>query len=282
VATDASSIPQPKTKNQKPRTENPPFVVHFVGAGPGDPDLLTRKAERLLRNCRCCIWAGSLVNPAILDLLPPGAERHDSSGMTLDQIVDVIVRCRDRGFDVVRLHTGEPSLFGAIGEQMARLDRLGIAYEVVPGVSSFQAAAAALRCELTAPEVAQTVVLTRAPGRTSVPAAHTLDRLAPLQATLCIFLSTDRIGEVAAALAPHYGPDCPAALVYHASWPDEQVLRGTLADIAGRVRQAGHTRTGMVLVGRALAGTAAESRLYAADFGHGYRRPGSSGAGDGA
>ncbi len=245
--------------------------VYFVGAGPGDPELLTRKAEKLLRHCQCCIWAGSLVNPAILDLLPADAVRHDSSGMTLDGIIAVITDCRGRGQDVVRLHTGEPSLFGAIGEQMARLDKLGIAYEVVPGISAFQAAAAALKCELTAPELAQTVCLTRAPGRTPVPAAHTLEKIAPLQATMCIFLSTDRMAEVAGALAPHYGADCPAALVWHASWPDEIIVRGTLADIAARARAAGLTRTGMIIVGRALAGTPAESRLYAADFKHGYR-----------
>lgn len=245
--------------------------VYFVGAGPGDPELLTRKAEKLLRHCRCCIWAGSLVNPAILDLLPADAARHDSSGMTLDGIIAVITDCRGRGQDVVRLHTGEPALFGAIGEQMARLDKLGIAYEVVPGISAFQAAAAALKCELTAPELAQTVCLTRAPGRTPVPAAHTLEKIAPLQATMCIFLSTDRMAEVAGALTPHYGADCPVALVWHASWPDEIIVRGTLADIAARARAAGLTRTGLIVVGRALAGTPAESRLYAADFKHGYR-----------
>lgn len=246
--------------------------VYFVGAGPGDPELLTRKAERLLRECRCCIWAGSLVNPALLDLLPPDAERHDSAGLTLDEIVAIIESRHREGVDVVRLHTGEPALFGAIGEQMRRLDRLGIEYEVVPGVSSFQAAAAAIKCELTAPEVSQAVLLTRAPGRTPVPEAHTLEKVAPLGATLCVFLSTDWIEAVVRALQPAYGSDCPAAVVYHASWPDEKVVRGTLATIAAGVRKAGLTKTGMILVGRALGGSISESRLYSAGFSHGCRK----------
>lgn len=254
--------------------------VYFVGAGPGDPDLLTRKAERLLRSCRCCIWAGSLVNPALLDLLPPDCEKHDSSRLTLDEIIAVIEKFHGAGMDVVRLHTGEPALFGAIAEQMARLDDLGIPYDLIPGISSFQAAAAAVKRELTAPEVAQAVVLARASGRTPVPPAHTLERIAPLRATLCVYLSTDRVQDVVAALKPHYGDTCPAAVIYHASWPDERVVWGTLANIAGRVREAGLTRTGMILVGDALAGAAAASRLYAADFAHGYRRASGEEEGD--
>lgn len=245
--------------------------VYFVGAGPGDPDLLTRKAERLLRSCRCCIWAGSLVNPALLAFLPESAQVYDSAGMTLDDILRVMREACLRGVDVVRLHTGEPSLFGAIGEQMTRLAAFGIEYEVVPGISSFQAAAAAVRCELTCPEVSQAVLLTRAAGRTPVPDSHTLDKAATLGATLCIFLSTDRTQDVVATLLPHYGADCPAAVVYHASWPDQIIVRGNLGNLADRVREAGLTRTGMILVGRALAGPVVESRLYAADFAHGYR-----------
>ena len=238
-----------------PRLPPSQMKVYFVGAGPGDPELLTRKAERLLRECHCCIWAGSLVNPAILNLLPPDAERHDSSGMTLDEIMAVIETCLTRGEDVVRLHTGEPALFGAIGEQMARLNRIGIGYEVIPGISSFQAAAAAIKCELTAPEVSQAVLLTRTAGRTPVPDAHTLEKAARLKTTLCVFLSTDMIDDVVGALQPHYGADCPAAVVYHASWPDEKVVRGRLDNIATLVRQAGLTRTGMIIVGRALEET---------------------------
>lgn len=246
--------------------------VYFVGAGPGDPELLTVKAQRLISQARVCIYAGSLVNPEVLRGLPADAERYDSAGMNLDQIVQVFATARDRQRDVVRLHTGDPSLYGAIGEQMAALDRLGIAYEVVPGVSSFQAAAATLRVELTAPEIAQTVILTRTPGRTPMPPAEDLSRLAESRATLCLFLSTDRIAELTDRLAGFYGADCPAALVYHASWPDEQVVRGTLADIGQRIRAAGITRTAIFLVGRALAGCAPHvSRLYDKAFGHGYR-----------
>jgi precorrin-4/cobalt-precorrin-4 C11-methyltransferase len=250
--------------------------VYFVGAGPGDPELLTVKAQRLIEQARICIYAGSLVNPELLRGLPAAAERYDSAGMNLDQILALFQSARDRQIDVVRLHTGDPSLYGAIGEQMDALDRLGIAYDVVPGVSSFQAAAAALRVELTAPEIAQTVILTRTPGRTPMPPSEDLSRLAESRATLCIFLSTNRIAELTSSLAESYGPDCPAALVYHASWADEKIIRGTLADIAERIRAAGITRTAMFLVGRALAGSGPHvSRLYDKAFGHGYR-PGAS------
>lgn len=249
------------------------MTVFFVGAGPGDPELLTVRADRLLRTARCCVWAGSLVNPALLHLLPADCERHDSASMDLDAIVAVFASAAERGIDVVRLHTGEPSIYGAIGEQMDALDRLGIAYEVVPGISSFQAAAAALRTELTAPEIAQTIILTRTAGRTPMPAGEELVRLAASRATLCIFLSSDKIAEVAGTLAEHYGPTCPAAVVYHASWPDQRIVRGTLADIAPATQAAGITRTAIVVVGFALARPlAAASKLYDARFSHGYRQ----------
>lgn len=247
--------------------------VYFVGAGPGDPELLTVRARRLLENARCCIYAGSLVNPELLKLLPAEAERYDSAAMTLDQIVERFETARSQQIDVVRLHTGEPSLYGAIGEQMDALDRLQIFYEVVPGISAFQAAAAALRVELTAPEVAQTVILTRAPGRTPMPPSEDLTRLAQSRATLCVFLSTDRVAQMAETLAEHYGAQCPAAVVYHASWPDEKTVRGTLADIGERVRAEGITRTAVFLVGHALARPVPHvSRLYDKTFDHGYRR----------
>jgi precorrin-4/cobalt-precorrin-4 C11-methyltransferase len=247
--------------------------VYFVGAGPGDPELLTVKARRLLENARLCIYAGSLVNPELLRFLPAEAERHDSAAMNLEQIVALFQEADRRQIDVVRLHTGEPSIYGAIGEQMDALDRLGIAYEVVPGISAFQAAAAALQVELTAPEIAQTVILTRAPGRTPMPASEDLSRLAQSRATLCIFLSTDRLGELTAVLAEHYGADCPAALIYHASWPDEKIIRGTLADVAERTGAEGITRTAIFLVGQALARPAPRvSKLYDKTFGHGFRR----------
>lgn len=251
--------------------------VYFVGAGPGDPELLTVKARRLLENARWCIYAGSLVNPELLKLLPAEAERYDSAAMTLEQIVRLFAAARSQQTDVVRLHTGEPSLYGAIGEQMDALDRLQIPYEVVPGISAFQAAAAALRVELTAPEVAQTVILTRAPGRTPMPPSEDLSRLARSRATLCVFLSTDRVGQLAETLSEHYGVQCPAAVVYHASWADERTVRGTLADIGERVRAEGITRTAVLLVGHALARPAPHvSRLYDRTFEHGYRRGSSS------
>ena len=181
--------------------------VYFVGAGPGSPDLLTVKAQRLLSASRCCIYAGSLVSPEIVALINPQAARHDSAGMALGEIIEVIRAAHGAGVDVVRLHTGEPSIYGAIGEQMDALDRLDIAYEVVPGISAFQAAAAALAVELTAPEVAQTVILTRTAGRTPMPATEELSRLAATRATLCIFLSADKIAEIATTLTPHYAPN---------------------------------------------------------------------------
>lgn len=247
--------------------------VFFVGAGPGDPDLLTVKARRLLESARCCIHAGSLVNPQLLSLLPAGAARHDSAGMDLQQIIAVIEQARAAGIDVVRLHTGEPSIYGAIGEQMDALDALGIDYEVVPGISSFQAAAAALKTELTAPGIAQTIILTRTAGRTPMPAGEDLARLAQSRATLCIFLSSDKIADVAATLIPHYGQTCPAAAVYHASWADQKIIRGTLADIAPAMHRENITRTAIVIVGHALTRPLAEaSKLYDRTFGHGYRK----------
>lgn len=246
--------------------------VFFVGAGPGDPDLLTVKADRLLRAARCCIYAGSLINPALLGLLPANAERHDSAGMSLADIAAIIREAQRRDLDVVRLHSGEPALYGAIGEQMDALDRLGIAYETVPGISAFQAAAAALRVELTAPEVAQTVILTRTPGRTSMPAEEDLARLAAIRATLCIYLSSDRLADIAAALRPQYGADCPAAVVFHASWPDQAMARGTLATIADDAARQHITRTAIVVVGRALARPLPKaSKLYDETFTHGWR-----------
>jgi precorrin-4/cobalt-precorrin-4 C11-methyltransferase len=247
--------------------------VYFVGAGPGDPELLTGKAARLIRGARVCIYAGSLVSPDVLALLPDDAERHDSAGMTLEEIVGVCRSAQASGRDVVRLHSGEPSLYGAIGEQMAALAGCSVEYEVVPGISAFQAAAAALRVELTMPEVAQTVILTRAPGRTPVPPEQELAKLAASRATLCVYLSTDRIAEVCAALEPSYGAECPAALVYHASWPDQRVIRGALSQLAGLVAAAGIRRTAIILVGAALGPAAgAPSRLYNAAFSHGYRK----------
>ncbi|MFH0822812.1 MAG: cobalt-precorrin-4/precorrin-4 C(11)-methyltransferase, partial [Pseudomonadota bacterium] len=179
--------------------------VYFVGAGPGDPDLLTVKARRILETCRICVYAGSLVSPEVLACLSPSAETHDSAGLDLVETTAIARDAQRRDLDVVRLHSGDPSIFGAIREQMNELDRFGIDYEVVPGVSSFQAAAAALKVELTAPEHAQTVILTRTAGRTPVPEAQKLDELAKTGATLCIFLSITGVTEIAEVLGHHYG-----------------------------------------------------------------------------
>lgn len=246
--------------------------VYFIGAGPGDPELLTLKAQRLLSSCQICIYAGSLINPAILDHLPKDAERHDSAQLSLDEMSVLFQDARKRDLDVVRLHSGDPSIYGAIREQMNELDRFGIGYEVVPGVSSFQAAAAALCTELTAPEISQTIILTRTAGRTPMPEDQDLLKLAESNATLCVFLSAHKIGEVAATLAGPYGSECPAAVVYHASWPDQLVLRGTLADIGGQAEAAGISKTAMIVVGRALSRDIPVSKLYDAGFSHEFRQ----------
>ena len=245
--------------------------VFFVGAGPGDPELLTVKAARLLTNCRICIYAGSLVSPGVMDLVSGNSERYDSAAMSLEEIIRVCRDAKERNIDVVRLHSGDPSIYGAIREQMNELDRLGILYEIVPGVSAFQAAAAALRAELTAPEVAQTIILTRTGGRTPMPAEQELENLARSQATLCIFLSGHKIEEVVGALTASYGGDCPCAVVYHASWPDQKIIEGTLKDIAGKVRITDIGQTSVVIVGRALGRDIPASKLYDAAFTHKFR-----------
>lgn len=246
--------------------------VYFIGAGPGDPELLTVRGERLLRNSRCCIYAGSLVSPAVLNIIPPESRRHDSSALSLEEIVHIFREAKREGIDVVRLHSGDPSIYGAIREQMNELDRLGIEYEVVPGISSFQAAAAILKTELTVPEIAQTIILTRASGRTAVPEEQDLRELARSKATLCIFLSVDQVEKVTEVLIPHYGEGCPAAVVYRASWPDQAVITGTLGDIAQKTRARGLRKSAIIIVGQALSRDMPSSRLYDAGFSHGCRK----------
>jgi precorrin-4/cobalt-precorrin-4 C11-methyltransferase len=218
------------------------------------------------------VYAGSLVSPEVIDLIPGDAEKYDSAELSLEKMIEIFVEAHRRDVDVVRLHSGDPAIYGAIGEQMRALDEKGISYEVVPGVSSFQAAAAALRLELTAPEIAQTVILTRTSGRTPLPKEQELDNLAKTRATLCIFLSVHKIEEVAGTLAGHYGRNCPAAVVYHASWPDEVVVRGTLSDISEKTRSAGIAKTALIVVGWALSREGPPSKLYDRGFSHGYRR----------
>ncbi len=246
--------------------------VYFIGAGPGDPELLTLKGKAIIERCPVIIYAGSLVNPAVLVWARGDAVKHDSASMTLDEVIGIMMRAHDAGQDVARVHTGDPAIYGAIGEQMERLDVAGIEYEVVPGVSSFLAAAAVLRKELTAPGITQTIVLTRQGGRTAVPERESLEHLARIGATLVIFLSVDKIRETSASLVSAYGYDTPVRVVCRATWPDQKVVEGTLADIAGKVEAAGITKTALVLVGRALLGAGQPSRLYDKDFTHGYRK----------
>jgi precorrin-4/cobalt-precorrin-4 C11-methyltransferase len=247
------------------------MTVYFVGAGPGDPKLLTLRGKELIESARVCIWAGSLVNPALLEWLPEGAEVHDSASMTLERVIEICKTASLRGFDVVRLHTGDPSLYGAIREQQNLLNEIGIPWEVVPGVSSFQGAAAVLGCELTIPELCQSVVLTRVGGRTSVPKEESLEAYAKTGATLCLFLSVERIAEIVERLRCVLGEICPIAVVYRATWPEQRVVRGTLGNITEQVIAAGIGRQAMVIVGRALTQLGPNSRLYAEEFRHGYR-----------
>lgn len=252
--------------------------VYFVGAGPGDPELLTVKGQRLLTEADVIIYAGSLVNPALLKLAKPGCSIYNSASMTLEEVIAVTRDAMAAGRMVVRLHTGDPSIYGAIREQMDELDRLNIEYCVVPGVSSFLAAAAALKKEYTLPDVSQTVIITRGAGRTEVPEKEQLRSLAAHRATMCIFLSVQMIDEVVRELLEGYTPATPVAVVEKASWPEERVVSGTLADIAGKVADAGITKTAMIVVGDVLDGDYARSRLYHPEFSHGYRS--GSGASD--
>jgi precorrin-4/cobalt-precorrin-4 C11-methyltransferase len=241
-------------------------TVHFIGAGPGAPDLLTLRGQRLIAACPVCLYAGALVPREIVAHAPPGAHVVDTRDLTLDEIVGELRAADERGEDVARLHSGDLSLYSAAAEQMRRLDELGIPWDVTPGVPAFAAAAAALGCELTVPGVAQTVILTRHGRRASaMPPGEQLAALASHGATLVVHLGAQAIGEIAATLALHYGAACPAAVVARASWSDELVLRGTLATIAEQTTTAGVSRTATILVGPALgARDFRDSHLYSA------------------
>lgn len=248
--------------------ENP---VYFIGAGPGDPELITIKGRRLLDEAHVIIYAGSLVNPVLLNGLE--AEIHNSAGMDLDAIIDLMATAWGKNRRVARLHTGDPCLYGAIREQINRLDALGIPCGVIPGVSSAMAAAASLGAELTVPEVTQTVIFTRQAGRTPVPAGESLRNLASARASMCIFLSISLIETVTLELmAGGYPGDTPAAVIEKASWTDQRIIRGSLETISGKVKEAGIKKTAMIIVGKALeARDHTESRLYHPDFSHEYR-----------
>ena len=246
--------------------------VYFVGAGAGDPELITVKGQRLLTEAEVVIYAGSLVNPALLALTAPGCAIYNSAAMTLDEVIEVTREAVAAGKKVVRLHTGDPSLYGAIQEQIARLNELDIDWVVVPGVSSFLAAAAALGQEYTLPGVSQTVIITRMEGRTPVPEREKIRSLAAHQTTMCIFLSVHMFGELVQELLDGgYQADTPVAVVEKASWPEQRIFRGTLTTIADQLVAAGVSRTAMVIVGDVLAREFEQSRLYAPEFGHMFR-----------
>ncbi len=248
-------------------------AISIVGAGPGDVELITVKGRRLLDEAECIVFAGSLVNRNILEGCR--AEIHDSQGMNLDEIVDVLSTAWKSGKKVVRLHTGDPSIFGAIKEQMQALDTLGIPYHVVPGVSSAFGAAAALNAELTLPEIAQTVIITRQEGRTPVPPLEKLHLLASHQTTMLIFLSVSMIDTVVAELQKGgYSKDTPVAVVEKATWEDEKTLVATLDTIVSKVKKAGIQKTALICVGKVFAGTElrAVSKLYDRSFSHGTRQ----------
>lgn len=248
-------------------------MIYFVGAGPGAPDLITLRGAELLRRAGMVVYAGSLVNPALLDYVPEGCEVSDSASMTLDEVLEKLVRGHGRGVTTVRLHTGDPSLYGAIREQMDALRVRGIPFEVVPGVSSFCAAAAAVGAEYTLPGVSQTLVISRMEGRTPVPEREGIRSLAAHRASMVLFLSTGMLRKLCSELvAGGYPEDTPAALVYRASWPDERVLRGTLAALPDAAEAEAITRTALVLVGDFLGDTYELSKLYDPAFEHGYRR----------
>jgi len=246
------------------------MTVHFIGAGPGAADLITVRGLNLIQACPVVLYAGSLVPEEIVAEASKDARVIDTAPMHLDEIIAEMKTAEAAGQDVARVHSGDPSLYGAIAEQMRRLDDLRITYDVTPGVSAYAAAAAALGTELTLPDVSQTVILTRTSVRSSdMPDGEDLKTLGQSGATLAIHLSVNNLATVIRDLVPHYGEDCPVVIAYRVSWPDEQFIRGTLGDIRTKVKASGITRTALILVGRVLGGSDFDdSRLYAADHHH--------------
>ena len=245
--------------------------VYFIGAGPGDPDLITIKGKEAVEKAEVIIYAGSLVNEEILKYAVRAKEIYNSATMSLEEIGDVFRKALERNLSVARIHTGDPSIYGALNEQMKLLNELGIDYEVIPGVSSFQAAAAALCQELTLPEVCQTITLTRVAGKTPVPEKEDLKNIIKTRPTLILFLSISKLGEIVEILKNAYPPETPVAVVHRVSWPEEQIIRGRLKDILERMKGTGITRTALILVGDDLDKNAGASLLYDKDFSHSYR-----------
>lgn len=248
------------------------MTVHFIGAGPGAPDLITLRGRDIIATCPVCLYAGSLVPEALLEHCPKGARIINTAPMSLDEIIAEIKTADGANHDIARLHSGDLSVWSAMGEQLRRLRDLGIPYTITPGVPSFAAAAAALDAELTLPGLAQSVVLTRTSGRASpMPDGESLENFAKTGATLAIHLSIQKLAEVVAELTPFYGVDCPAAVVYRASWPDQQIIHSTLSDIQGKV-DTNIRRTALIVVGPVLANEGfAESRLYSENYDRRYR-----------
>ena len=240
------------------------MTVHFIGAGPGDPELITVRGQRLIAKCPVVLFAGSLVPTEVLAKVRVDAQVVDTASLTLDTIIEIMMNAHQQGRDIARVHSGDPSLYGAIGEQIRRLDELGIPFDITPGVPVFAAAAAALGTELTLPGVAQTVILTRTATRSSsMPNREDLSTLASSGATLAIHLSIRNLNAICETLMPFYGADCPVAIAYRVSWPDQQLFRGTLGDIAQTIRPLRLRRTALILVGFALdASGFYDSKLY--------------------
>jgi precorrin-4/cobalt-precorrin-4 C11-methyltransferase len=252
------------------------MTVHYIGVGPGAADLITLRGRDLIAACPVCLYAGSLVPEALLSHCPPGARIVNTAPMSLDEIIGEIAAAHAVGQDVARLHSGDLSIWSAMGEQLRRLRALNIPYDVTPGVPSFAAAAAVLGEELTLPGLAQSVILTRTSGRaSSMPEGETLENFARTGATLAIHLSVHVLSDVVTRLTPHYGADCPVAVVFRASWPDQKVVRATLGTLATSIGDG--ERTALILVGRALgAEEFIESRLYAGDYDRRYRPVGTA------
>ena len=252
------------------------MTVHFIGAGPGAPDLITIRGRDLVARCPVCLYAGSLVPKELLDFCPPGARIVNTAALSLEDIGAEFRAASERGEDVARLHSGDLSVWSAMGEQIRLLKSLGLPFTITPGVPSFAAAAAALGCELTLPEVAQSLVLTRTSGRaSSMPEGESLANFARTGAVLAIHLSIHTLAKVVEELIPHYGADCPAAVVYRASWPDEQVIRGTLGTLEAQMGAQPVERTALIMVGRTLGETDfRNSALYDGDYQRRFRTPG--------
>ena len=246
--------------------------VYFIGAGPGDPDLITVKGKKIVEKADVIIYAGSLVNREITECHKDGAEIYNSASMTLDEVMEVMIKAQKKGKLVARVHTGDPSIYGAIREQMDILNEYGIEYEVVPGVSSFVAAAAAIKKEFTLPDVSQTIICTRLEGRTPVPETESLESLASHKCSMAIFLSVQMIDEVVKRLRKHYDKTTPIAIVQRATWEDQKIVMGTLENIAQKVKDEKITKTAQILVGNFVGDEYSKSKLYDKTFSHEFRR----------